>query len=554
MLQHLHISNYALIENLDVDLSDGLTVITGETGAGKSILLGALNLLAGGKPEARIIKQGAAKCVVEAEFADLSQSTLLLLEEEGYDVEPTCIVRREFMATGKNRAFVNDSPATVAFLKKLSEQLIDIHSQHQNLLLGQHHFLLQTLDAIIPQKQIDDYAKAYAAWRDCVEQLNRLKTESEKNLKEEEFLRFQHQQLAEADLQPDELEALEEESNLLEHASEIKQHLYDSLQQLTGQQDTLAMLRDSENSLQHIAAVYPNAQSLSERLASVRIELDDIVAEIENQADEVDLDPKRLAFVQERLDALYSLLKRHNATTVAELCAIRQQLESRLNAIDDYSENLQQAEKQLRLSLAEVEAAGLALTKSRQAVAAKVEKEILLKIQQLGMPHAVVKFNFQRTDEPAANGYDAITLLFSFNKAVNPQNVTQIASGGETSRLMLALKSFMSTQKNLPTIIFDEIDSGVSGSMAEKMALEMDRMATCRQVICITHLPQIAAWGKHHFRVYKADSAEAVSSHIEKLSDKSRVTEIANMLSGESLTQAAIDNAKSLLSHQSDQL
>ncbi|MBR1889367.1 MAG: DNA repair protein RecN [Alloprevotella sp.] len=552
MLTHLHIVNYTLIENLDIDIRDGFSVITGETGAGKSIILGALNLLTGQRSEGNIIKQGAAKCYIEAEFNALSEAVLHLLESEGYEAGDSCTLRREFLVSGKSRTFVNDSPAPLSFLKALSEHLIDIHSQHQNLLLGHEEFLLDTIDALLPATLLENYQKAYATWREDLATLQKLTSDAKQSQQEEDFLRYQLEQLQEANISEGEMEELENECKTLEHANEIKESLYECLQELSGHTDIVTNLRNSEHSLHHVSDVYAQADALSERLSSVRIELDDIISEIEHTAEDIELDPKRLEFVSNRLDTIYALLKRHHVSTEAELLAIQEDIQMRVNSIDDYADNLRIAQENVAQSFASTKKQASLLSRERQKVAKRMETEILQKVVQLGMPHAKVELHFADRPEPIASGNDIVTLLFSFNKNFAPQNVIQIASGGETSRLMLALKSFMSAQKDLPTIIFDEIDNGVSGTMAEKMALEMSRMADHRQVLCITHLPQIAARGTYHFRVVKTESAESATTHIALLSPDERVLEIANMLSGETLTDAAINNAKSLLNYQSE--
>lgn len=550
MLTHLHISNYALIDNLDIDLSEGFTVITGETGAGKSIILGALNLLAGQRADNGIIKQGEKKCIVEAEFTNLDAQAISLLEEEGLEADDSCILRREFLASGKSRAFVNDSPASVSFLKTLSEHLIDIHSQHQNLLLSHEDFLLDTLDSFVRPEQIAAYSAAYATWRKANAALLQLNADAEQSRREEEFLRFQYEQLHAVNLQDDELEELEAESNTLEHASEIKEYLFGAANSLLRPAEATAQIYNAETQLNHIQGVFPAAAELSERLHSVRIELDDIVSDLQNNAESVDVDPTRLQFVSERLSTIYSLLKRHQRTSVSELISLEKNLGKRLALIDDYEENLRQASQETAQAYAVLQQEAQSLTAERQRAASDIATAIENKIKVLGMPFAKVVFSLTTREDMNARGADIVTLLFTANNKLQPHDVASIASGGEISRLMLALKSYLSSRQNMPTIIFDEIDSGVSGTLAEKMALEMQEMATSRQVVCITHLPQIAARGTHHFRVYKNDSAEGATSHIALLSPSERIEEIANMLSGETLTDAAINNAKSLLNIQ----
>lgn len=554
MIKHLHIENYALIESLDIDLFTGFSVITGETGAGKSIILGAIGLLLGQRADLKAIKAGAKRCVIEAAFEVNSLDLVDFIEENDFDFEGSeCLIRRELTATGKSRAFINDTPASLAQLKELGERLIDIHSQHKNLLLGKEDFQLNTLDILAQNAELlATYKVAYQLYKSLTRQLNDAIEEAKSSREEEDFLRFQVDQLAEANLQADEQEQLEEEAETLEHAEEIKSSLYTAanvLQAASDGADALSMVKQSVAQLHSIASVYGNADELANRLDSCYIELKDIAEELEGNAEDVEYNPQRLGEVNERLNTIYTLLKKHHVETVDELLSLQQALEEKLMKIDhsaDFIEELKQkvaAQKETALNVAKQ------LSDARRAAAKKVEKTMVETLLPLGMPN--VQFKCSVIANPAeltATGYDLVQFLFNANKSGEPKPVSQIASGGEIARVMLALKALIAGAVKLPTIIFDEIDTGVSGSIAEKMARIMKEMGDQhRQVISITHLPQIAALGGHHYKVYKEDTDDATLSHIVPLSEDERVEELAHMLSGETLTQAALDNAKSLL-------
>ena len=554
MIKHLHIENYALIESLDIDLFTGFSVITGETGAGKSIILGAIGLLLGQRADLKAIKAGAKRCVIEAAFEVNSLDLADFIEENDFDFEGSeCLIRRELTATGKSRAFINDTPASLAQLKELGERLIDIHSQHKNLLLGKEDFQLNTLDILAQNAELlATYKVAYQLYKSLTRQLNDAIEEAKSSREEEDFLRFQVDQLAEANLQADEQEQLEEEAETLEHAEEIKSSLYTAanvLQAASDGADALSMVKQSVAQLHSIASVYGNADELANRLDSCYIELKDIAEELEGNAEDVEYNPQRLGEVNERLNTIYTLMKKHHVETVDELLSLQQALEEKLMKIDhsaDFIEELKQkvaAQKETALNVAKQ------LSDARRAAAKKVEKTMVETLLPLGMPN--VQFKCSVIANPAeltATGYDQVQFLFNANKSGEPKPVSQIASGGEIARVMLALKALIAGAVKLPTIIFDEIDTGVSGSIAEKMARIMKEMGDQhRQVISITHLPQIAALGGHHYKVYKEDTDDATLSHIVPLSEDERVEELAHMLSGETLTQAALDNAKSLL-------
>ena len=550
MLKHLHISHYALIEHLDIDLEQGYTVITGETGAGKSILLGALGLLLGARADAHVVKEGEQKCVVEAVFSteglDLSAFfTENDLEEDGNE----CIIRRELTATGKSRAFVNDSPVLLGVLKPLGARLVDIHSQHQNLLLGDEDFLLQTLDLVADNAgERDSYAKAFAAYQQASEALQQVTLQAQKDSAEQELLAFQLLQLTEFAPREGEQQELEEEQQLLAHAEEIKGSLYQAAGLLSADEcDVCQRLRQCEQALQAVSAHLPLGDELAQRLESTRIELADIKDEIETQLERVEFNPQRLEYVDERLARLYELEKKHHVKSDAALVEVQQQLQHRLDAIENIDEEVARLQKALDEAHKRLLAEAAVLTDTRRKAADILSTELVQSIATLGMPNGKVQVQFSTRPEPTALGADAVSLLFSANKGVAPQNVQDIASGGEVSRLMLGLKAFTARYRQLPTIIFDEIDTGVSGTMAESMGRLMKELSKHCQVICITHQPQIAALGTSHFRVYKQEDDAGTHSHIADLSPNERVNEIANMLSGAEVSEAAINNAKALL-------
>lgn len=550
MLHHLTISHYALIEQLDIDWMPGFSVITGETGAGKSIMLGALNLLLGGRADAKAIQTGEKKCLVEASFDINGLDLEPFFAANDIDFDPKeCIVRREVLQSGKSRAFINDTPVAIAKLKEIGTAIIDIHSQHQNLLIRNESFLIETLDVMAGQTEpLAAYKCLYNQCRQAIERLKALQERAAQGRSDEEYLQFQLNQIDEANIQPNEQEELEKEQNLLSHAEEIKQAFYTA--QGLIQSDTFSMthhLRQASDAVRNIADKHPEAEELAERLRSVRIELEDIEGELEQLAEQTDYDPERLRFIEERLNTLYTLQQKHRVDSVEELLAVGESIRKQLSDIENVDEDIRlQTEEVARLTAMRNTAAAR-LTEGRRRAAQTTEKELTTALQQMGMPNVKIEISITPRPEPDATGADKVVFLFSANKSIPPQDVSQIASGGEIARLMLSLKALIARRKNLPTIIFDEIDTGVSGTMAERMAQVMRDIASHCQVICITHLPQIAALGTHHFKVYKEDTGDVTRSHIVPLDEKERVEEIAHMLSGAELSQAAIDNAQALL-------
>lgn len=550
MLHHLTISHYALIEQLDIDWMPGFSVITGETGAGKSIMLGALNLLLGGRADAKAIQTGEKKCLVEASFDINGLDLEPFFAANDIDFDPKeCIVRREVLQSGKSRAFINDTPVAIAKLKEIGTAIIDIHSQHQNLLIRNESFLIETLDVMARQTEpLAAYKCLYNQCRQAIERLKALQERATQGRSDEEYLQFQLNQIDEANIQPNEQEELEKEQNLLSHAEDIKQAFYTA--QGLIQSDTFSMthhLRQASDAVRNIADKHPEAEELAERLRSVRIELEDIEGELEQLAEQTDYDPERLRFIEERLNTLYTLQQKHRVDSVEELLAVGESIRKQLSDIENVDEDIRlQTEEVARLTAMRNTAAAR-LTEGRRRAAQTTEKELTTALQQMGMPNVKIEISITPRPEPDATGADKVVFLFSANKSIPPQDVSQIASGGEIARLMLSLKALIARRKNLPTIIFDEIDTGVSGTMAERMAQVMRDIASHCQVICITHLPQIAALGTHHFKVYKEDTGDVTRSHIVPLDEKERVEEIAHMLSGAELSQAAIDNAQALL-------
>ena len=550
MLKKLYIKNFTLIDELDIDLYQGFSVITGETGAGKSIILGAIGLLLGQRADSKSIKQGAEKCVIEAHF-DLSRYGMeAFFSENDIEYDPAdCIVRRELTAAGKSRAFINDTPVQLAMLKELGEQLIDIHSQHQNLLLNKQDFQLNVVDIIAQDEQaLAKYQQTYAKYQTVGKELETLRESIEQNRQNLDFLQFQCDELTNANLEEGEQEELEQRSETMSHAEDIKSALYEADNALSGEdRGIVSSLRSTISALKTIERVLPSASELVERLDSTYIELKDISGDISSELERIDFDPAELDSINSRLDKLYDLEKKYHSETVRELIEKRDELKRQLSHIENSDEALADLQQQLDTLRQQAQKEADALTKQRTKAASQIEKEMQSRLVPLGMPN--VRFSIQlTTDTFGLNGQDKVAFLFSANTSTPLQPVSQVASGGEIARVMLSLKAMISGAVKLPTIIFDEIDTGVSGKIAEKMAEIMQEMGQHeRQVISITHLPQIAALGSAHYKVEKEDSAQGTTSHMKELSPEERVREIAQMLSGSDVTEAAIQNAKQLL-------
>ncbi|MBQ8867437.1 MAG: DNA repair protein RecN [Bacteroidaceae bacterium] len=552
MLTSLHIQNYALIDRLDIDFESGFSVITGETGAGKSIILGAIGLLLGQRADSKSIKAGAAKCVIEAHF-DLSAYGMKGYFEENdleYD-DDECILRRELSASGKSRSFINDVPASLSQMKELGEQLIDVHSQHQNLLLGKEGFQLSVVDILANDaRELSAYKETYNQWKSLTAELNALIEEAEKSRADEDYLTFQLEQLDALNIQAGEQEELEAEADQLNHAEEIKSGLYAAGQCLRPDdgEGALNALKEVQRHLRDIARVFPLADELQERIGSCHIELKDICDEVESALDQVEFNPVRMEQVNDRLNQLYTLEQKHHVQTDAELQTLAEELRTRLDAITSYDDRIADLKKQRQATYDQLMKQAEALTALRKEAAKRIEQQLTEHLIPLGMPNVQFRIEFTPRREPDATGVDSLTFLFSANKNGQLQDIAHVASGGEIARVMLSLKALIAGAVKLPTIIFDEIDTGVSGKIAERMALIMQEMGQAdRQVISITHLPQIAARGTAHYRVYKEDTDTGTTSHLVRLNEEERVTEIAHMLSGETLTDAAMENARELL-------
>ena len=550
MLRQLYIRNFTLIDELDITFKPGFSVITGETGAGKSIILGAIGQILGNRADARMVKAGCDKCVIEAHF-DLSNYDMeSFFDDNDIDYEPEdCIIRRELKANGKSRAFINDTPVALTTARELGQQLVDIHSQHQNLLLQKEDFQLNVVDIIAHNSQLlndyrtlfDGYAKAKAALREKEE-------ECEKDRANEDFLRFQADELVKAQLVDGEQEELEQELETLSHAEDIKGALFDADNLLSGDDRCITQsCKTMLSRLSDIGDVYPAIRQVTERIDSAYIELKDIARDISNLAESIDFDPARLTMANERLDTIYTLQKKHHVESVAELIAIRDSLTARLNDITNSEDMLEDMRRQVEDMHRKATEAAARLTESRQEAARHVTEQLLAQMTSLGMPNARFEIKFE-TKELAVDGADRISYMFSANKNVPLEPIAQVASGGEVARVMLSLKAMISGAVKLPTIIFDEIDTGVSGRGAELMAQIMRQMGQAdRQVISITHLPQIAALGTTHYKVEKTDTDDTTISRMRMLGRDERITEIAQMLSGSNISEAAIENAKSLL-------
>lgn len=553
MLKKLDIRNFTLIDHLEMALYPGFSVITGETGAGKSIVIGAIGLLLGNRADAKQVKRGCDKCIIEATF-DLSiyHSDVLkdFFEDNDLDYEPEeCLLRREVNANGKSRAFINDTPVTLALMRELGEQLIDVHSQHQNLLLSKEDFQLNVVDIIArDRQQLADYRTAFAEYRSAQRRLEELREQIATSRDNEDFLRFQQKELSEANLASGEQEQLEQEAELMSHAEDIKRALHEADYGLSGDDTGIVNLtRSIAAQLRSVADVYPEAQELAERLESCFVELKDISQEIASKVDDVEYDPQRFNLITQRLDTIYTLQQKFHVQIVDELLDRLNGINAQLDNIDNSDEELQELERSVeKLHAVCVEKAAV-LTDMRRKSATVVEQELSKLLVPLGIPKVRFKVEVSPADL-STNGADKVMFLFSANSSTDMQPVSQVASGGEIARVMLSLKAMISKAIGLPTIIFDEIDTGVSGRVAEQMAHIMRDMGKAnRQVICITHLPQIAAAGSTHYKVAKQETEQGTVSTMTQLSDEQRITEIAQMLSGSDVSQAAVDNAKSLL-------
>lgn len=552
MLKNISIRNYALIERVEVDFTSGFSVITGETGHGKSVFLGAVSMLLGQRSDVKAIRDGADKCIIEGCF-DISGFGLEpFFEENEMDYDDECIVRRELSANGRSRAFVNDSPIGVAQLKELGTKLIDIHSQHQNLLIADKNYQLSVLDILAGNKALlESYSAEYNAYGSLSREIENMRAELEKSRRDEEWLRFQLNELESASLKEGELEELEQEVQELSHSEDIQAALYGACNAIDGDErgSLLTALRDASSALARIAPHYGAAEELSERLESNYIELKDCCSEMMQRAERVQFAPDRLDFVERRIALIYDLQKKHRVATVEELIALYNDISARLERISCGDDDIREAEKKLTALRARMTSIAAELTGKRKQIAECLKKDITAILVNLGMPVIRFEVDFCKTNDFVSNGVDSVNFLFSANSSSAPQPLSDVASGGEMSRVMLALKSLIASETNQPTLIFDEVDTGVSGVIAERMGRLMQQMGSAnRQVLSITHLPQVAALGANHYKVYKEETEKGTVTNMVKLEQQERVREIAQMMSGEMLTDAALENASLLLS------
>ena len=557
MLEHLYIKNFTIIDELDIPFFSGFSVITGETGAGKSIILGAIGLLLGQRADTKLIRTGEKKCTIEAHFHIVENEMKSFFEENDIDYDETCILRRELTDNGKSRAFINDTPVSLTLIKSLGEHLIDIHSQHQNLLLQKDDFQMGVVDIVAKNKSLrDEYLTVYLRYKEAVRHLAEIKEDIAQNKRDEDFLRFQYQELYDARLVEGMQDELERERDMLTHAEDIRGALTQIAQILDGEErDILSGLHTASNLAENIQDVYPTIAPIAERMESARIELLDIAEEVTHNADNIDIDPSRLDVINSQLDTIYHLQQKHHISTVDELIELRDDLAMRIDSIDNSEQQLTEQTKLVETLRTTCLGCAIRISNTRKEAAKTIEKDLQQRLVPLGIPNVKFQVRITTADkgdkqaiEPTPTGIDIIEFLFSANKNVPLQPIAQVASGGEIARVMLAIKSMVGGIVKLPTIIFDEVDTGTSGKIAQQMAYIMKEMgAQERQVITITHLPQIAALGSHHYRVYKEDDSDSTTSRMQLLTDEQRVMEIAQMLSGNNITEAAINNAKELL-------
>jgi DNA repair protein RecN (Recombination protein N) len=549
MLKSLHVRNYALIRHLEIEFRPGFTIITGETGAGKSILLGALSLLLGNRADTSVLKDKEKKCIVEGSFDITPYGYQSFFTVNDMDYDDHLIIRREISSGGKSRAFINDTPVNLILLKDLGARLVDIHSQHENLHMGEHSFQLMVLDTVARNRALlSAFKDQFHRFTDLISDLAKLKEKAGKSKTDLDYYTFQYQQLAEARLSTDEQQGLEQEMETLDHAGEIKRNLHLVFYLLSDQEDAVVnKLVETIHALEGISTYYPAASSLAERIRSAMIELKDIAGEAEISGTGIEMDPGRQQIVRERLDMLFNLMQKHGVNDVDGLIRLQTELDARIQDIASYDEQIEKLEKELTEKRSQLEKQAAEISARRKKILPEIEHEVNGMLKVLGIPNALFRVRHHELGEFTENGKDEVEFLFSANMQMEPQEISKIASGGELSRLMLSIKSLLSDSLELPTIIFDEVDSGVSGEIAEKVGAIIKKMSHGKQVINITHLPQVAGKGDYHYLVHKYDEAGATITDIKLLGDEDRVLEIARMLSGEELTEAAISNARELL-------
>jgi DNA repair protein RecN (Recombination protein N) len=552
MITSLHIKNYALISELEINFEKGFTIITGETGAGKSILLGALNLIAGQRADTAVLLNKEVKCVVEAEF-DISKLHLKpFFDQNDLDYQKKSTIRREISNNGKTRAFVNDTPVNLSILKELSQQLIDIHSQHQSLEINEKNSQLNYLDIMSGHENaVVEFGLFFENYRKLKQQLN-LKIEEENQLRKDfDYFQFQWQEIDDLALKPNEIKEIKSELAIITHAEEIKLNLLKVSNMLEQQeQNIVSQVNECKNAIATISKYDVEFEELYKRLQSSLIELKDIAADLENKLEQVSFDPEKLNFLNERLSIAERLMRKHQVNDEFELLTLKQNFEAKIAGVDSVADEIEMLKLQIQDAEKLLTKNAKILTKQRIAKIPTFEKEVTNLLQQLGMPNAQFKIHLIPLEHFTASGCNEVEFLFSANKGIAAALLNKVASGGELSRIMLAVKSIIAKEKTLPSILFDEIDTGVSGDVAAKMAIILKELAKHLQVISITHLPQIASKGNQHWYVYKDNAKDITTSHIKVLNQEERIHEIAKMLSNEKLTSAAISNAKELLGYQ----
>lgn len=549
MLKSLLIQNYALIDSLEIEFQDGFITITGETGAGKSILLGALGLLLGQRADTSMMKEKKNKCIIEGSFNICDYKLQDIFQENDVDYEAQTVIRRQISPSGKSRAFVNDIPVNLSFLSQLGAKLIDIHSQHENLILNDPQFQLRVTDTYANNFDLlHDYRKKYDNYRKYLKLYNDLLDKSKDNQQDIEYFQHQYNELDKANLSVEEFAELEQELEALNHVEDIKKSLTQAAGNLALQDiSVLDLLKDARQAIEKIQPFYKNSNSVLERLNTAYYDLKDLADEVELEAGSIDFDSQRIEFINQYLLHIHSLQQKHRVDTVKKLVVIRDELKEKLEAIENMDFKIEEVKTLLKKHKKILQNAADKLSEKRQKCIPKIEKTITSKLKQLGMPNAKFQIQLQRENDFTPFGMDAARFQFSANKKIAMQNLNKVASGGEISRLMLSIKSLLTKSKGLPTIIFDEIDTGVSGDIADSMGNIMRDMAKTMQVISITHLPQIASKGAHHYLVYKSSSKDTTSTHIKLLEREDRLREIAKMLSGKDITVAALQNADELL-------
>lgn len=548
MLSHLLIKNYALIEHLELKPDAHFNIVTGETGAGKSIMLGAIGLLLGNRADTKTLYNESEKCIIEGTFDMAGFYIKNIFEEEELDFENSCIVRREISPSGKSRAFINDTPVTLETLRKISSQLMDIHSQHDSILLGSNEYQLRIVDTYAQcHDKLVEYQEKYRTYKKLQDAYQQLQIEADQNKKEFDFNNFQLEELVKAKLDPNEQEQLEQELNILEHAEEVKLRLKTVYEYLNNsEQSILSVLQSTVSSLTPIASYSPDYQQYKDRIQSCLLELKDVSRDIESEEDNIELDGQKIIEIQDRLNLLYKLHQKHAVKSNGELLEIQAILEEKVSKVLNLSENLAAAKERVNKAFDAATKVAEALSKARQKVLLEIEKRVIGLLIELGMPNAILKIQHQNI-QLNSEGIDQINFLFSANKGVTPRQLKDVASGGEFSRLMLAIKYVLGDKRSLPTIIFDEIDTGISGEVAIKVGKMMREMAQSIQVIAITHLHQIAGRGSSHFYVYKDNSSAKTVSRIKTLSQDERIIEIAKMIGGEHPSENAIHSAIEML-------